>query len=131
LQSTLVGNIFFLTKKGHGTVNEEGVYKICDVPDVNLLKIVSQACQDGDYNVAVTGLQKLWDQSHTAYDIVNTLGKIIENSKVDTNLLFEFVNELTSLKMRTLQGLPTFLQIAATVARMCEISNKIKRARGK
>lgn len=77
LQSTLVG---------HGTVNEEGVYKICDVPDVNLLKIVSQACQDGDYNVAVTGLQKLWDQSHTAYDIVNTLGKIIENSKVDTNL---------------------------------------------
>lgn len=122
LQSTLVG---------HGAVDEEGVYKICDVPDVNLVRAMSQACQEGDYNTAIAGLQKLWAQSHTAYDIVNTLAKIMENSRIDVTLLFEFVNELTSLKMRILQGLPTFLQIAATLARMCEIANNLKKHRQK
>lgn len=92
---------------------------------------MSQACQEGDYNTAIAGLQKLWAQSHTAYDICNTLAKIMENSRIDVTLLFEFVNELTSLKMRILQGLPTFLQIAATLARMCEIANNLKKNRQK
>lgn len=119
------------TITGYGKLDEEGVFRICDVPDIKLLKIVSEAIQKADYQTCVTGLQKLWDLSYTAYDIVNNLGKIVESSKCDTDLLFELVNELTNLKMRILQGLPSFLQIAAAAARMCEISRKLNQTKRK
>jgi replication factor C subunit 2/4 len=48
-----------------------------------------------------------------AYDITNTLNKLIQNSEqLDRNMQFDFLKEMAFLKMRILEGLPTFLQLS-------------------
>lgn len=44
------------------------------------------------------------------YDITNTINKLIQNSDtLDRSMQFEFLREMAFLKMRVLEGLPTFL----------------------
>lgn len=74
------------TWKGYGAIDEEGVYMICDVPDVNTLRVVAQACSEGDFKTALGGARKLWNESHTAFDIANTLGKLMEGMKIEVGL---------------------------------------------
>jgi len=44
-----------------------------------------------------------------AYDITNTLNKVIMNMEIERNLQFELLREMAFLKSRILDGLPTFL----------------------
>jgi hypothetical protein len=46
---------------------------------------------------------------------------------MDKVLQYEFIKEMTVLKMRILEGLPTFLQISGFLAKLCQLSkNHIK-----
>lgn len=55
-----------------------------------------------------------------AYDITNTLNKIIQNEPIERDLQFEFLREMAFLKARILDGLPTFLQLSGFLAKCCK-----------
>ena len=95
---------------GFSFVNHENVFKVCDVPNIDDLKLVINYTVDGNYNQAQLQLKKVWDQGFMAYDITNTLNKLISNSdQINRTIQYEFLREMAFLKMRVLEGLPTFL----------------------
>ena len=60
-----------------------------------------------------------------AYDIVNNFSRLMQFSKMNKDLQYEFLNQITFLKIRILEGIPTFLQIAGYLAKICDIARKL------
>jgi hypothetical protein len=55
------------------------------------------------------------------------MGRLIQNSTtLDKQFQYEMLGEVTQLKMRVLEGLPTFLQISGFMARIADIASKRK-----
>lgn len=115
LQATAVG-----AKK----VTREKVFEICDIPDIETLQRIVGFCKDANREQAFIQMKKLWDQSFTAYDLINNIGKVIESQKLDVDLLFEYIDEVSSLKVRVLQGVNSLVQLFAFLSRLCDISER-------
>lgn len=110
------------TFAGFNIINESNVFLICDVPNVKDVKKIIDNCISAQFTPACLELQGLWKEGYTAYDLANTIFKVIQNHQMDKVLQYEFIKEMTVLKMRILEGLPTFLQISGFLAKLCELS---------
>eukprot|EP00331_Platyophrya_macrostoma_P015342 CAMPEP_0176470450 /NCGR_PEP_ID=MMETSP0127-20121128/40460_1 /TAXON_ID=938130 /ORGANISM="Platyophrya macrostoma, Strain WH" /LENGTH=259 /DNA_ID=CAMNT_0017864741 /DNA_START=149 /DNA_END=928 /DNA_ORIENTATION=+ len=116
------------THTGFGEVKKEYVFRVCDVPDIDSLANAIKDCLDGDFNNAQKRIYKLWQEGYNAYDIVNNLSKLIITGKdLNKNIQYDFLKEISTLKMRVLEGIPTFLQISAFLATCCTIANAYKK----
>jgi DNA polymerase III delta prime subunit len=70
----------------------------------------------------------LWEEGYTAYDIVNNMSKLIQNSTtISKPLQYEMLAAIAHLKMRVLEGLPTFLQISAFLAKVSDLSDQFNK----
>ncbi|KAL4430093.1 hypothetical protein ABPG74_013540 [Tetrahymena malaccensis] len=107
-------------------VNKENVLKVCDVPNVEVLQQVIAECVNGNFHAAQKKLYPLWEEGYTAYDLVNNLYKLIQTQDMDKQLQYEFMREMAFLKMKVLEGLPTFLQISGYLAKISSIANSKK-----
>jgi len=116
------------TSVGFGEIRRDAVFKVCDVPDIDKLrKAIDDCCGRGDFNSAQKAVYTLWEEGYTAYDIVNNMSKIIQNSTtLEKQLQYEMLAAIAQLKMRILEGLPTFLQISAYLANVSDIAEKYK-----
>lgn len=128
------------TSVGFGEIRRDAVFKVCDVPDIDKLKKALEDCASGDFNtvkivifISNTNMQaqktvySLWEEGYTAYDIVNNMSKIIQNStSINKPLQYEMLAAIAQLKMRVLEGLPTFLQISSYLANVSDLSEKFK-----
>lgn len=118
------------TAIGAGRVTQETVFQICDIPDINTLKRIISCCLFKDRNGAFTAMKDLWDQSFTPYELVNTIGKVIENSKIDNvDLLYDYVDQVCSLKTRVLKGISSFIQLQGFISKLCDISEHYEKIR--
>jgi len=63
---------------GAGKVTRDTVFSICDIPDFEIVQQIVEACRIGNRDIALESAKRLWDQSFTAYEIVNNMGKLIE-----------------------------------------------------
>ena len=108
------------TYTGFGELTKEHVLRVCDVPNIEVLEQVITYCETNQFDLAQKTLLPLWEEGYTAYDLVNTLYKLIMNRNMDKRLQFEFLKDMAQLKMRVLEGLPTFLQISGYLARCCQ-----------
>ena len=59
---------------GAGRVTQKTVFEICDIPDIQTLNNIIQACLRRDREGAFVGMKELWDQSYTPYELINTIG---------------------------------------------------------
>ena len=112
------------TAVGAGRVSKDRVFEICDIPDVDTLVKIVKACQAGDRERAFVLMKGLFDQSFTAFDLVNNVGKIIEGQQMDTDQLYEYLDEVASLKVRVLQGVASLVQLFAFLSRLCDCSDR-------
>lgn len=83
-------------------------------------------CALGNFHLAQKTLYPLWEEGYTAYDLVNNLYKLIQTASMDKLLQYEFMREMAHLKMKVLEGLPTFLQISGYLAKVSSIANSSK-----
>jgi replication factor C subunit 2/4 len=111
------------TAIGAGRVTREKVYLICDIPDIGKLKAIVEHCVKGNREGAFTGMRELWEESFTAFDLVNNIGKVIESLQLEIDLLYEFIDEVSSLKVRVLQGINSLLQLLAFLSRLADIAD--------
>jgi replication factor C subunit 2/4 len=126
------------TATGFGEIRREYVFKVCDVPDIDKLRKVIDDCIAGDFNTVKLfylffdlkgqkNVYSLWEEGYTAYDIVNNMSKLIQNSNtLDKPLQYDLLSAVAILKMRVLEGLPTFLQISSFLATISDLGAKYK-----
>lgn len=110
-------------------VTQEKVFEICDIPDLGTLKVIVESCLKADYERAFDNMNHLWGQSFTAYDLINSIGKVIEIVVSDTDLLYSYLDEVANLKVKVLQGLNSLIQLQGFLARLCDISRGIQAKR--
>lgn len=112
------------TAIGAGRVTQKTVFETCDIPDVQTLNNIIRCCLNRDREGAFVSMKDLYDQSYTPYELVNTMGKVIENCKIENmDLLFDYVDQVCALKTRVLQGVSSFIQLQGFVAKLCDIAD--------
>lgn len=107
-------------------ITQEKVFEICDIPDLGTLKVIVESCIKADYERAFDNMNHLWSQSFTAYDLINSIGKVIEIVISDTDLLYSYLDEVANLKVKVLQGLNSLIQLQGFLARLCDISRGLQ-----
>ncbi|CCK72442.1 replication factor C subunit 4 KNAG_0K00740 [Huiozyma naganishii CBS 8797] len=105
------------TAAGHGLVNGDNVFRIVDSPHPLIVKKMLLAEQFDD---ALAILKKeLWDKGYSAVDIVTTCFRVTKSLfQVKEAKRLEMMKEIGITHMRILEGVGTYLQLAAMVARI-------------
>ncbi|KAI9152389.1 replication factor C subunit 4 [Blastocladiella emersonii ATCC 22665] len=117
-------------------VDEEAVYRVCDVPPPAKLAAVVAACANGHVEPAVDGVLDLLDRGYSTLDVVATLFRVVKNAPpiapagqpqqaagyriaLPEYLKLTFVKEIGITQMRVVEGVVSPIQLAGLVARMC------------
>ena len=112
------------TFAGFGKVTKENVFKVCDVPHPDLMQeVINLACA-GKFQDACTRIDVVYNEGYNMVDIINTLTKVIQNtdSIPHEELRLNFLKEASVVKMRTLEGTVSRLQLHGFLATMCQLS---------
>ncbi|KRW98377.1 P-loop containing nucleoside triphosphate hydrolase [Pseudocohnilembus persalinus] len=92
------------TYMGFKKLTKENIQKVCDIPNLGDLEETIQYCIDGDFQSAQRKIYPLWQEGYTAFDLVQTLYKLIINrGDIDKKLEYIFLKELAYLKLKDLQ----------------------------
>ena len=115
------------TSVGGKHVTRQKVFEICDIPDIEKLNHIISCCLEGNQEGAFISMKDLWDQSFTAFDLVNNIGKVIESKKLNPELLYEYIDQVARLKARVLQGISSLVQLFSFISNLTEIANTHKK----
>lgn len=122
---------------GFHMVNSENVFKIVDTPNPLLVRRMLQQALLGDIDGALAVLQGLWGKGYSAVDIVNVCFRVSKtldiandtnsstnsNNKIDHESVLSVLRLVGECQLRLVEGVSTYLQLAALMARLSEISN--------
>lgn len=107
------------TVAGFGFVNGENVFKIVDSPHPLVIKKMILSSVEGDIDTALEYLKTLWDKGYSAIDIASTSFKVTKNlTTLSEAKRLDVMKEIGVTHMRVLEGVGSFLQLSALIARI-------------
>ena len=112
------------THSGYGLVDRENVFKVCDQPHPVLVQGILASCTTGDLRSATDSLQKLWETGYSAQDIIQTIFRICKVFDMAEYLKMEFMKEIGFVHMRIADGVDSFCQLTAMLAKLCAVVAK-------
>lgn len=110
------------TMAGLGALTYENVLKVVDQPHPTVIKDCLVACGSADFTTAKEKIQVLWEQGYAPVDIISTLFRLakVTAEGIDSDRLrLAFVREIGVTHMRIADGVDSFLQLTALLARLC------------
>lgn len=111
------------TFSGFAFVTSENVFKICDQPHPLTVKAMLDACARGDIDSAYDGMTELQALGYAPIDIIGTVFRIAKNlDSVSESVKLDFIREIGFTHMRILEGVGSFVQLTALLARMCRLA---------
>ena len=58
---------------------------------------------------------------YTAFDIINVLSRLVQDREMDENLKLELLKEISTAKVRALDGFDSIAQMYGLVSVLCEL----------
>mmetsp|Transcript_15261 Transcript_15261/g.14655 ORF Transcript_15261/g.14655 Transcript_15261/m.14655 type:complete len:331 (+) Transcript_15261:140-1132(+) len=113
------------TVSGFGLVTSENVFKVCDQPHPQKLRVAIQKAREGKTAESMEVVMTLWGSGYAATDIIQTLFRVTKTLDMPEPQKLEFIREIGFTHMRISEGLNTQLQLMGCVARLCAL-NKSK-----
>ena len=112
------------TSAGFGVVTKDNVFKVCDQPHPDLMLNVLRACLQAKFTEACTLIDTVYNEGYNLIDIINTLTKIMQTiTEIKSEeLRLSFLKEATVIKMRTLEGNNSQLQLHGFLANLCQLA---------
>ncbi len=109
------------TSAGFGVVTKDNVFKVCDQPHPDLMLNVLRACLQAKFTEACSLIDTVYNEGYNLIDIINTLTKIMQTiTEIKSEeLRLSFLKEATVIKMRTLEGNNSQLQLHGFLANLC------------
>jgi replication factor C subunit 2/4 len=111
-------------------ITKENVFKVCDQPHPDIIRNAVLHCLKGSFSAACREVDSIYDQGYNMIDIVQTLSRVIQNSddiKHDTMRL-AMLKEASIIKMRTLEGNNSQLQLHGFLSKLCTIGLQMNRS---
>lgn len=118
LQSTVVG---------FNNVTHENVYKIVDIPKPEILKSCFEHCINDRIDEALNIIDTLIADGYNAYDIVNVISRVIQDSNlIEEEFKYDLLKEVSLIKMKVMEGIDSEAQLYGFFSEICELSFKNK-----
>lgn len=121
------------TYYGFNLINEEFVFKICDIPNPNIIEKIINSCLNSDIYTAVDNINILYNNGYNAEDVINIFKLMIKkNNEIDDRLKLEYLYIISNIHLRIADGCNTLLQLNGLCAKLCQL-NKLdfKKKNGK
>eukprot|EP01156_Anaeramoeba_ignava_P014818 Anaeramoba_ignava/a610467_13.p1 GENE.a610467_13~~a610467_13.p1 ORF type:complete len:234 (-),score=77.15 a610467_13:154-855(-) len=112
LQSTFVGFRF---------VDQNNVFKVCDIPHPGVVESITKECSNGNIKEAQKLLVSLWNEGYSATDIINTMFRVSRKLEIDEQILLEFLRIISNTHLRIVNGNGTLIQLSGMIANMCKV----------
>mmetsp|Transcript_13034 Transcript_13034/g.33971 ORF Transcript_13034/g.33971 Transcript_13034/m.33971 type:complete len:341 (-) Transcript_13034:238-1260(-) len=107
------------TAAGFGMITSENVMRVCDQPHPLLLQELVKHALAGNFDGAHPVLMQLCDDGYAPVDIVGSLFRIVKYTDCPEDAKLEMIREIGLCHMRVLEGLDSFLQLSALIAKLC------------
>jgi len=114
------------THSGFGLVNSENVFKVCDQPHPELVKVIIASCLAGKIDDVYDGFHSLCNFGYATIDIISVVFRIVKNYDMPEYIKLEFIKEIGRTHMRIANGVDSFIQLAGLGARLCRLNMKEK-----
>lgn len=112
------------TWAGFGFLSGDNVYKVCDQPHPVMVRKILVSCVNGDVDEALTGINELWRQGFSALDIVTTVFKVVKTLELPETVKLDFIQQVSAIHMRVVDGVTTQLQMQGMCAKLCGIARE-------
>lgn len=113
------------THAGFGLVSGENVFRVVDAPHPVKVQAMLKACHETKIELAVEGLQELWDLGYSCHDIISSMFRVTKTMPgLSEQTRLEFIREIGFGHMRILDGVQTLVQLSGVVAKLCRINMK-------
>lgn len=102
-------------------ITKENVFKVCDQPHPETIRNVVKFCLKGQFSAACAEVDTIYDQGYNLIDIVGTISRVIQNTDDIQNdtLRLGLLKEASIIKMRTLEGNNSQLQLHGFLSKLC------------
>lgn len=112
------------TSAGFDEVNKDNVFKVCDQPHPDLMKNVIKATLKSQFTDACKLIDTVYNEGYNLVDIINTLTRVIQNMDDfrTESLRLNYLKEASIVKMRTLEGNNSHLQLHGFLSKLCQLS---------
>lgn len=112
---------------GFDRVDQNSLVRICDQPSPIQIKIIFQACIDGNIDKASQYLSIILSNGHSPVDIIITMFRVIKNFQIkDEKLKLDWIKEITFINMRIMDGLETYNQLSGLLGKLCMLAIKLE-----
>lgn len=109
------------TWTGLGFVSPDNVFKVCDQPHPLVIREMLERCHAGDVDAALERLEHIWSLGYACLDIVATLFRVVRTmDTLPEAVKLEYIRDIGWTHMRALEGVATYLQLSALVARLAK-----------
>lgn len=107
---------------GFKLINEYNVYKVCDIPNPNLIKKIVNSCIKGDIESATNCMNELYVSGFNSEDIISIIKLIVKESEINNKLKLQFLYILSEYHLRISNGCTHILQLNGLCAKLCQIN---------
>ena len=98
---------------------------MCDQPHPDLMASVVRKCILGQFQAACDEIDQVFNEGYNIVDLINTLTRIIQNLEEfrSEELRMNYLKEASIVKMRTLEGNNSHLQLHGFLSKLCILSD--------
>merc|ERR1712150_287947 len=108
--------------RGFGFVNSENVFKVCEEPHPLMVKDMLTHCSQTNLDDAYKIMLQLWKMGYSAEDIITNVFRVCKTIELAEYIKLAFIKEIGYTHMKIVQGTNSLLQMAALLAKLCEIT---------
>merc|ERR1711959_223893 len=115
------------TASGFDQISKDNVFKVCDQPHPELMNQVIKFCIQQKFCDACAKIDVVYKEGYNMIDLINTLTRVVQNSSEFPNekLRIHYLKEAALIKMRTLEGNNSQLQLHGFLGRLCQYANQV------
>lgn len=112
------------TAAGFGSITKENVFKVCDQPHPDLMQNVIRQCLQSKYQDSCSSINIVFNEGYNLVDLINTLTRVMQTMTdfKSEELRLNYLKEASIIKMRTLEGNNSQLQLHGFLAKLCMLS---------
>ena len=94
---------------------------MCDMPHPEIIQKVVQFALKGQFSKSCAEVDKVFNEGYNLVDIVHSLTRVIQNTEDIQNdvLRLNYLKEASVVKMRTLEGNTSQLQLHGFISKLC------------
>ena len=114
------------TAAGFGEISKDNVFKVCDQPHPELMQNVIRRCLNSQFSAACQDIDIVFNEGYNIVDLINTLTRVIQNMTEfkSEELRLNYLKEASIIKMKTLEGNNSQLQLHGFLSKLCMLTNQ-------